>query len=165
VIAVSNASPLITLARIGELGKIRNLFERVYISREVHAEVVVQGTGMPGAATVAAMEWIRVVAVEDTAAVLVARAEHGLGAGETSAVQLALEMNVPIVLMDERRGRRYAKRRGLDALGCVGLLEGLFRRGDVPDLRRAYLDLLAVNARFDIGTLRQSLAKLGQPLF
>ena len=98
---------------------------------------------MPGSSAIAAAAWIRVAAVQNAAAVSAARAQYGLGAGETSAVQL-----------DERRGREYATHNGLDVLGCAGLLEALFRRGVIVDLRKTYLKLLAVHARIDLGTLR-----------
>lgn len=161
--AVSNASPLVSLARIGELESLQSLFETVYISWEVYDEVVVAGAGLPGASAVANAPWIQVVRVADAAGVRAAQAVHGLGAGETSAVQLALEKHLPLVLMDERRGRKYARQRGLDALGCVGLLEALFRRGRIVDLRKAYSDLLAGDVRIDSGILRSSLAKFGLP--
>ena len=50
---VSNASPLITLARIGRLDSLRKLFTVVHIPVEVYHEVVTAGAGMPGAAAVA----------------------------------------------------------------------------------------------------------------
>lgn len=49
---VSNASPLIALARIGQLGALGKLYGTVHIPTEVHDEVVVAGAGMPGALAV-----------------------------------------------------------------------------------------------------------------
>lgn len=45
--AVSNASPLIALARIGRLDLLLRLFERVLVSVEAYNEVVIAGAGMP----------------------------------------------------------------------------------------------------------------------
>lgn len=84
-------------------------------------------------------------------------ASIGLGAGETSAVQLAKELGIELVLMDEWRGRRLAKQAGLAVVGCVGILEELYRRGTLADLRQAYQELLNQNIRIDLRTLQSSL--------
>ena len=63
---VSNASPLITLARIGHLDSLHKLYERVHIPTEVYDEVVIAGAGMPGAATVSKADWLHVTPVQDT---------------------------------------------------------------------------------------------------
>jgi hypothetical protein len=34
-----------------------------------------------------------------------------------------------LILIDERRARRYAKEESLEVIGCVGILETLHRRG------------------------------------
>jgi hypothetical protein len=49
---VSNASPLITLARIGQLDLLRQLYNDIIIPEAVWHEVVVEGTNQPGAEVV-----------------------------------------------------------------------------------------------------------------
>lgn len=161
--AVSNASPLITLARAGRLDDLPRLFETIYISHEVYHEVVVAGAGLAGAAAVSRAEWIQVTPVEDQAAIGKSMLAAGLGAGEASAVQLARELGIDLVLMDERRGRRLAQEAGLAVVGCVGILEDLFRQGFVADLRQCYIDLLRQNIRIDLRTLQSSLATFQIP--
>ena len=46
---VSNSSPLITLARAGQLDLLRQLFGQIHIAEEVRQEVVVRGAGRPAA--------------------------------------------------------------------------------------------------------------------
>ena len=74
-----------------------------------------------------------------------AKADSGLGAGKISAVFLAQEL----VLMDESRGRRFAKQARLAVVGCVGILEHLYRQRILADLRCAYAELLSQNIRID----------------
>ena len=74
---VSNASPLISLARIGLLAKLQELFEVVYISTDVYNEVVIAGAGMPGSSAVSRAEWIQVLAIHDTRALADAMATTG----------------------------------------------------------------------------------------
>jgi uncharacterized protein len=51
VTPVSNASPLISLARIGHLDLLPKLFERVLIPTEVYNEIVIDGAGKTGSRT------------------------------------------------------------------------------------------------------------------
>jgi predicted nucleic acid-binding protein len=86
---VSNASPLITLARIGHLDLLHRLYEAVYIPTEVYNEVVIAGSGMPGSAAASMTDWIHVVAVQDVENLAKTIAKTGLGRGEISAILLA----------------------------------------------------------------------------
>lgn len=52
-----------------------------------------------------------------------------LGAGETEAISLALEIGVPAVLMDERKGRLAAESRGLIAVGTLNILDAADEAG------------------------------------
>jgi predicted nucleic acid-binding protein len=154
---VSNASPLIALARIGQLESLRKLYAVVHISTEVHSEVVTAGAGKPGASSVSRADWIKVMPVQDANALAKAISVTGLGAGETSAVVLATELQADLVLMDEWKGRRLATESGLAVVGCVGILEELYRRGEIQDLRQVYEKLLRQGLRIDLRTLQASL--------
>jgi predicted nucleic acid-binding protein len=46
VIVVSNATPLITLAKVGHFDILQKLFTEITISQEVWNEVVVKGIGL-----------------------------------------------------------------------------------------------------------------------
>jgi predicted nucleic acid-binding protein len=39
---------------------------------------------------------------------------------------LAEELSADLVLIDEWRARRYAQKRGLSVIGCIGILENLY---------------------------------------
>ncbi len=46
-----------------------------------------------------------------------------LGAGEREAIGLAEDVRADLLLIDERDGRRAARRRGLSVIGTLGVLE------------------------------------------
>jgi len=46
---VSNSGPLISLARIGALGLLKDYFGEIFVPHEVYNEVCVRGKGKPGA--------------------------------------------------------------------------------------------------------------------
>jgi predicted nucleic acid-binding protein len=60
MIVVSDASPLITLARAGHLELLREFYGQILIPRAVHEEVTVASTGLPGADEVLRASWIEV---------------------------------------------------------------------------------------------------------
>lgn len=163
MIAVSDASPLIALARIGRLNLIKSLFGRVLIPDAVYQEVVVSGAGLPGASEVRHAEWIETYSGADNAVSYLAAEYAGLGEGEAATIRLAKQLSADIAILDDAKARRVALAAGLTITGSIGLLELGFRRGLVKDLRAAYVDLLKQGIRFDLGLLRASLAKFGQP--
>ena len=58
MIVVSNSSPLIALSRIGRLEILAAFYQRILVPAEVHHEVTVDGSGLPGAEEVRKAVWI-----------------------------------------------------------------------------------------------------------
>jgi hypothetical protein len=130
---VSNASPLINLARIGRLGLLARVFNQVIIPEAVWQEVVVDGEGQPGAEEVRQADWIvREVASNRQ---LVHSLRQELDAGEAEAIALSVEINADWLLMDERLGRETARHFGLGYIGLIGVLQVAKRRGEIEMLR------------------------------
>ena len=108
---VSDASPLIALARIGHFDLLPKLYGTIVISTEVYNEVVIAGAGLPGAKQAANATWVQVAALRDSAALSAAVEKTGLGMGEVSAVILAKELAADLLLVDEWKARRSARER------------------------------------------------------
>jgi predicted nucleic acid-binding protein len=142
VIVISDSSPLIALARIGQLNLLAKLYRRILIPPEVGHEVTVAGQGLPGAEQVRSAAWIDVAARHLPADPAIERACRALGAGERGAILLAKATNADLTLLDESKARRIARDAGLWVVGCIGLLEAGWRSGIVRDLRQAYTDLI-----------------------
>ena len=163
MIAVSNSSPLIILARLDCFSLLNRLFPRLIISPEVYTEVVVAGKGLPGAAEVASAAWIESGQLRDPATLAFLLKQYPLGAGELSAIVLAKECRADAVLLDDHQARQLAKREGLTVLGSVGLLEAFYVGGYLPDLGAAFRKLLAENVYIDKRLLDRRLKLLGLP--
>lgn len=163
MIVVSNSSPLIALARIRRLNLLASFYKRVLIPAEVHHEVTVAGLRLPGAEEVRNAQWIEVASQETPPDSSLVEACRNLGAGERGAILLAKSLEADLLLLDEAKARRIAQDAGLSVVGCLGILEAGARRGLVPDLRQAYIDLLRHGIRFDLRLLQASLARLGLP--
>ena len=66
-----------------------------------------------------------------------------------------------LTLMDEWKGRRLAVENGLAVVGCIGILEELYRRKEIENLLNIYQELLRQNIRVDVRTLQDSLNQFG----
>lgn len=147
MIVVSDASPLIALAAIGELSLLHRLYGEVLVPEAVHLEATASRPSAPGAVEVRDASWITVRAVKDR--VLVAALSLDLDPGEAEAIALAVESGADLLLMDERRGRLAATRLGRRVVGVLGALTDAKQRGLVPAVR-PLLDALATDAGFRI---------------
>jgi predicted nucleic acid-binding protein len=130
---VSNASPLINLARIGKLDFLRKLYGELLIPEAVWREVVTEGIGQPGAEEVKGATWIegRVVKNKELVQALL----QELDAGEAEAIALALEGGADWLLMDEHLGRETARHLNLRSIGLVGVLIVAKRNGLIPAIK------------------------------
>ncbi|MCW3133281.1 MAG: DUF3368 domain-containing protein [Methanophagales archaeon] len=138
MIIVSNAGPLIALARIGKLDLLKQ-FTQIYISNEVYEQVVLKGEGKPGSTEVKDSDWFITKEVKNTLAVESLTIE--LEKGEAEAIILALELNADLVLIDESIARDIAKSRGLEVIGTVGILAEAYENGLIKDLKKSLDDL------------------------
>jgi predicted nucleic acid-binding protein len=138
---ISNAGPLMVLAKLNVLHLLQQLYGRVRFPRSVYDEVVVEGMrhGYPDAATLHIflnqMEW----AAEDVdppsedrglpPALMPTdvRSSH-LDRGERDVIALALSLGRCRVLIDEAAGRRMARAYGLDVKGSLGVLIEAYHR-------------------------------------
>ncbi len=81
---VSNASPLINLARVGKIDLLPQLYGSLLVPEAVWHEVVVDGKGLPGADLVERCSWVTRKQVANTALVRSLRQE--LDPGEAEAI-------------------------------------------------------------------------------
>ncbi len=117
---VSNTSPIINLAAVGELGLLEKLYHKVIIPHAVYHEIAVTGAGQSGSLEVQTYSWLESYEVSNRALVTALRTE--LDPGEAEAIALALESKAELLLIDERRGREVATRFGLKFIGLLGVL-------------------------------------------
>ena len=112
---VSNTSPIMNLAIIGELSLLRDQFGEVLISGAVLEELRVQENlpGSQGVRDAIKAGWIRI-----------------------EAIALAMQVNAERVLMDERDGRKAAKSMELKMVGTLGILLKAQREGRLRSFKQ-----------------------------
>jgi len=126
---VADAGPLIGLGKIGRLPLLQALYGMVLIPPRVHEELRV-GSNLPGAVAAerAIVEgWLLVRSVQDEVAV--SRLLSLVDGGEAEAIVLAHESAGRFLLVDDRRARDVARRRGITVVGIGGVLLAAKRKG------------------------------------
>jgi predicted nucleic acid-binding protein len=141
VIVVSDSSPLIGLASVGQLDLLQRLYDRLVIPEAVFREVTGRGRSRPGAEAVAKADWIDVSGVTDQTAVAALRGE--LGPGEAEAIVLAQELRADALLCDDHKARSWARARGLTVVGIAGVLMTAKEEGIIPVVRPLLDSLMA----------------------
>lgn len=142
---VSNTSPLINLAMIGELDLIQKLYGTIYIPQAVYDEIVIQGKGQAGAQQIKNSTWIKVQPLKNT---LLAKSLYlELDKGEAEAITLAIETSADLILLDEKCGRSIATKFNLRPLGLLGILIHAKKSGLIPSVK-PLLDKLRNKAGF-----------------
>jgi predicted nucleic acid-binding protein len=124
MIVVSDTTPLNYLILTQSIHVLPSIFGQVYapsavvreLSHPRSPEVVRMWAGSPP-------EWL---IVQDPTQI---DSSLQLGAGETAAISLAIELKADRVLIDERKGYKAALQRGLQATTTLGLLEEASYRG------------------------------------
>jgi uncharacterized protein len=120
MIVVSNTSPLINLANIGQLQLLQQLYGQVIIPPAVYDEIVIAGAGQPGAMEVKTYDWIKVEQISNQQMVTLLQVDVDIG--EAEAIVLALELKPDLLLLDERKGRQVASNLGIKFTGILGIL-------------------------------------------
>ena len=146
---VSNTSPILNLAIIGELSLLRDQFGEILIPGAVLEELRVEES-LPGSQVVRdAIKdgWIRIEAVKQYP--LVRAMQRDLDKGEAEAIALAMQVNAGWVLMDERDGRKAARSMKLKVVGVLGILLKARREGRLRSLKKD-MDRLREKASFYI---------------
>src|SRR5258707_9406989 len=142
MIVVADTSPLNYLLLIDEIDLLPAIFGQVILPHAVFQELQHPKTSLRVRQWVADLPaWLEVRKVASIAN----PALMGLDVGEREAIQLALELGISTVLIDEADGRKQAERLHLEVRGTLGILE----RG---------ANLSKIN-------LRQALSKLEQTNF
>ncbi len=137
---VSDASPLVILARIGLLSLLEKLFGEVHVPQAVYDEVVPsepEEEERPGSREVAqarSQGWLRVHPTPPPEELRRYR-RPGLSRADASVIALAVRQRADVVLADERALRRALQARGFRVVGVGGLLLRAKERGLLPSVR------------------------------
>ncbi len=146
---VSNTTPLIVLAGIGQLTLLPSLYQTVWIPTSVHAEF--QAGAADTDPDLAQLPWLVIHAAPQQGPRL-----PQLDQGEADTIRLALSVQARAVLLDERLGRRAAQELGLPVVGTLAVLLRAKQHGLIEALE-PLLDEMITQGRHISTALRQQV--------
>ena len=118
MIIISDSSPLISLVIIGQLELLEKLYDEFFVPSAVFEEVI--RADKPFAEDLEAFLDGRIKHVKNKMAVEML--SENIGAGEAEAIVFALEQQPAIILIDDLKARKFAKLKGLNIIGTMGIL-------------------------------------------
>lgn len=156
---ISDASPIIGLARVNHLDWLRMLFGEIRITTEVWNDLLGHGCADEGHIVKANNAgWL--ILVENTP---VGPEIPILSPGEESCIRVALAQTTPtLLLIDERLARREAEKRGLRVAGTAAIIGQLKKRCLIPSSRQVFEELLRARFRLSKQLIRQVLAEVDE---
>ena len=119
---VSNATPLIYLAKADRLGLVLSLFEEILIPEAVHEEVVAKGKRLGRADALLVEKAIEEGRISVRHVQRIHPVSIPLHPGEVEVISLALESGIDLLIMDDARARAAAEIAGLRPRGTLWLL-------------------------------------------
>ena len=140
---------------------VRVASKRRTIPPAILREVIIAGSDRPRRAEVAAVSWI--VASSPVQPNVLAVLLADLYRGEAEAITLAEKRGGELPLgMDDGKGRRIARARGLDVIGSAGVLVLAKRKGRLGAIHPVLEDLLAVGLYLGPAARQQVLTRAGE---
>jgi len=122
---VSDTTAITTLLKAGQVCLLRELFEKVFVPQAVWAELMAFHSELP--------DFVELRAVSNVSQRL--PGTETLGRGEAEALLLAKELNVRLLVTDDRKARLAARRLNIGCIGLVGMVVQAKRAGKISSVR------------------------------
>ena len=159
-LVLTDASPLIGLARVDGLSWLGTLFGMVWMPPEVRREVL-PNRGLPDEAVILAAEsagWLK-----ETGPAPGGFALPDLDEGEAACIRIALASPEPrLLLMDERAGRAIAMEHGLAVTGTAAIIGMAKTLGLIRSARDVFVRLHGSDFRISAQVIETVLLRVGE---
>lgn len=146
---IADASCFILLEKVDGLYILQKLFKTVTTSAEVAKEF---GKPLP--------EWVQIKAVQDKNLQSALFLEVDLG--EASAIALASENQPSLLIIDDLKGRKLAKRLHLTITGTLGVIIIAKREGVLSQIKPLFDRIQLTNFRMSSFLLEKILREVGE---
>lgn len=155
---ITDASPLIALAKLGETQLLTDLSEELIVPEAVAEEVLAGEEGDP------ARQLLESGFGRRAQPTVVSPRLHAwaLGRGETAALALGLEIEGSRVILDDLAARRCARSLGRPMIGTLGVIIRARQLGMIPSAAKRFHALREADFRIDDTIARTVLERVGE---
>jgi predicted nucleic acid-binding protein len=143
-IVISDTSCLILFQKINHLEILLKVYQTVITTPQIAAEF---NETLPS--------WIKIVSVKDQKYLDFLSTQVDIG--EASAIALAKELDDPLVILDEQKGRRLAKKLGLKVTGSLGVIHKAKELGVIAAIKPILDKIAETNFRISDKILAELL--------
>jgi len=154
---VSNSTPIISLATIGRIDLLRELFGTVYIPQEVYREL--KSKHAPGHQEID-LPYFEVKQIQG--AKYIGFLLHDLDQGEAEAIVLAQEIQADTLIIDERTGYQIAQRQGIHTIGTLTVLLVARQQRIIPSVKPLLDDMIKRGRWYSQFVYKDFLRKIGE---
>lgn len=134
---VSDTTAITNLFLIGRIDILQGVFGHLIVPNAVFQELCEVSEQQD---FLLATDWIKIFPVEESEVLQALKLR--LDAGESEAIALAIQISADYLVMDEWKGRRTAKRMGLQIIGVLGILEVAKRKCIIPAIKPVLDELI-----------------------
>ncbi|MFU8838727.1 MAG: DUF3368 domain-containing protein [Thiohalomonadaceae bacterium] len=160
-IVLTDASPLIGLARVDGLSWLAVLFGQVWMPQEVRNEVLA-GPESADHGVILAAEEAAILQQWPSPSPLQPDLPE-LDEGESACIRLGLaHAGGALLLMDERAGRAVAQEHGLRVTGTAAVIGMAKLKGIIPSAHAVFARLHASDFRISTAVIETILARVGE---
>lgn len=153
---VVNASPVIALAKIGQLHLLEVLTDSLVLPEAVAQELLAGPADDPACKALASGWGQRRTPKRITEEIL----EWGLGAGESAVLALCLENPSAIAVLDDASARAAARTLGIPFIGTLGVVVRAKLRGMLPSVEAIIAELRTAGLYIDDKIVRSILERI-----
>jgi len=125
---IADATVLITLINIDEFRLLKLFVRHITIPKEVYEETSQQVTAQRFLDREIASGFLSVEMYQDVT--MFNEMHYILDKGESAAITLAVEKSLPLII-DEKKGRNFARMQGIEIIGLVGIIRFLYLENDL----------------------------------
>jgi predicted nucleic acid-binding protein len=121
-VIITDTSCLIVMSKINAMYLLQQLYQQIIVTEEIAKEY---GETLP--------DWIEIKAVQNKK--YQALLEATLDRGEASAIALAMDFDDYLLIIDDLKGRKEAKRLGMKITGTLGVLYSAKQKGFITKIK------------------------------
>lgn len=134
---VSNTTPIISLLKIGKLSILKELYNEIYVPKEVYNELE-KGKNKEYYKDLSKIDWIKIREIMDEKPLSYFL---DLDKGEAETIVLANEIEADLTIIDETLGRFQAKNANLKITGTLGILLKAKKDGHIQEIKPLLFEL------------------------
>jgi len=147
-VIISDATTIIGLINIDRLDILKIMFKNIILPKEVYTEVAIQPIAKNIIDKEISEQFITIKNYTDKKTFK--EINFILDSGESAAITLALETKM-LLIIDEKKGRKFALKEGIKVIGLIGILRFLYveKRLEELDIKEIILRLNQSNFRIN----------------